>query len=72
MTVEACPECDSTDIYRRMPSVQDRDHDHAWVCMSCGERFDDPEVRERGAQGGIRSDCLAYQLDQMDPDEVGP
>ena len=81
--VDVCPDpdCDSRHIYERKPSIQGRDHDHAYRCESCGLRFDEPRTRDR--RGGpvptathrehsARSSQLVADLMDADPDEVGP
>jgi len=72
-TIPACPACDSADLYKRQPKVSSpQDHDHTYRCQACGERFDDPEWRERGHSGNsVRNSTLAGKLLDADPEEVG-
>lgn len=45
MTVQACPECDSTNVYQRSTKTP------PWRCSDCGEEFGDPIEREVKAPG---------------------
>lgn len=69
-TIETCPECDAADIYRRRPSIQGREHVHAYRCQVCGERFDDPTTRTPENQDCLPGGTLASRLDKASPDEV--
>jgi predicted RNA-binding Zn-ribbon protein involved in translation (DUF1610 family) len=82
-TIDVCPDpdCDSRNIYRRRPSIQGREHDHAYRCEACGLRFDDPRTRKRKrsvvdaedhAADSARSSQLVSDLMDASPDEVGP
>ena len=69
----ACPACDGTKLYRRSRSIQRKkgEYDHTWRCESCGERFDDPVVREKKHTAiNFESGSLADKLYNADPDEV--
>jgi len=69
----ACPACDSTKLYRRSRSIQRKagEYEHTWRCESCGERFDEPKIRERKHNAiNFESGSLADKLYNADPDEV--
>ena len=69
-TVEACPECNRTDIYKRKGSVQGYQFDHRYRCEICGHTFDRPITKERGSGGNVASQGLARKLWEMDKDEL--
>jgi len=69
--VPACPECNTSNPYRRRPSVQDTGTEHRYRCEECDHRFDTPVMREAQSQDCIPKDTLAAKLDSMTPDEVG-
>jgi len=71
--VTACPACDSTKLYRRSRSIQRKqgEYDYTWRCEACGERFDDPTVREKHHNAiNFEHDSLPDKLLRADPDEV--
>jgi len=68
----ACPECDSSDVYRRTFSVSSHPTDGArYRCQSCCARFDEPTRRARKTSGpSINKGTLARRLMDADADEV--
>lgn len=71
--VTACPDCDSTKLYRRSRSIQRKEgeYEHTWRCEACCERFDEPVVRERYHSAvNFEGGSLADKLHRADPDEV--
>mgnify|MGYP002761681963 FL=1 len=68
----ACPECDSSDVYRRTFSVSSHPTDDArYRCQSCCARFDEPTRRARKTSGpSINKGTLARRLMDADADEV--
>jgi ribosomal protein L37AE/L43A len=55
-TVEACPHCDSSDIYARTTTTP------AWYCNDCQQAFTEPVERERRAPGRPAGDGLIRHL----------
>ena len=68
----ACPECDSSDVYRRTFSMSSHPTDDArYRCQSCRARFDEGTRRAREACGpSINKDTLAYRLMNTNANEV--
>jgi len=67
--IQACPECDDSDIRRRMVgNLHSRTDPDAprWKCYVCGHEFDEPRVRPREAQGPRNG--LAGELVDAEPD----
>jgi len=58
-TVETCPGCGETH-FRSVVAADERFH-----CWKCGERFDEPDVREANHTTGPRRG-LAKDLDDVD------
>ena len=73
-TIAACPECDSSDVYRRTFSVSSDATDGArYRCQSCCVRFDEPTRRVRKTSGpSINKDTLAHRLMDTNANEVTP
>lgn len=73
-SVQACPECDSTEIRPRRPGKPaSQPHiDTRWHCNACDTRFETPTERpSRGVFGTIPHSGLARKLWDADPDAVG-
>ena len=70
--VDACPECDAANPYKRSPDVSSPEHEYAYKCTRCQAEFNEPVRREAGTRNCIPGDTLAYRLTLTDPDEVGP
>ena len=76
--VDACPECDSTQIERRVgdpraPGGRGEAPPRLpkWGCGVCGAAFDTPVTRpSRRTPGGGLNHGLAKRLADADPDEV--
>lgn len=69
--IEACPECDTSDIYGLVGSpFGDDDADHKYRCRRCGEAFDEPVRRDPHSPGGGGS-TTTRRLERMDPDDLG-
>jgi len=50
-TVNACPECDSTEL--RVRATRER----TYKCKDCGTTFDDPVIRE-SRRGGVSAETM--------------
>ena len=68
-TTLACPECDSTNIYRRSQgkASRDADGDETYRCWDCPARFDEPVRRPLKSPGALRG--AAGELADAEPDE---
>lgn len=60
--VQACPDCDSTNI-------QNRSRRGGFGCTICGAHFDAPVERERRAENGPQRGTTAHILDDMSVEE---
>jgi len=68
-TIDVCPECDSTDLYQRQPSIQATDHsDATYRCRTCHADIDEPRQRPRQQAGSQKG--LSKRLRDADPEEV--
>ena len=67
--VTVCPECDTTDISRRLHKPSQAGRPEAdYRCNRCGHWFDDPDEREAQSSGKPREGTGARTLWEMDPD----
>ena len=68
----ACPECDSSDVYRRTFSVSSDATDGArYRCQGCCAHFDEPTRRARKtSRPSVSKGTLVRRLMDADPDEV--
>lgn len=70
--LKACPNCDSSAVHTNSVggfASPNRDAKR-FRCSQCYELFDKPKIRKRHQKSGIRSDTLASDLDNADPEEV--
>lgn len=68
--VRACPACDRASQITSWQGHGHRAHgEERYRCVRCGERFDEPVIRERKNSPG-RSGLVA-KLEKMDPDDLG-
>ncbi|MDZ7701789.1 MAG: hypothetical protein U5J98_06820 [Halobacteriales archaeon] len=71
-TVQACPECDATEISVRTGRMVGS-RAPTWHCPICGADFDEPERRPTRSPGGSASrpgGTTAAALADMDPDDL--
>lgn len=69
--IDACPACDSHDIYHRTPALAEfPDTEHEYHCMNCKHEFDTPEQREKQYPGKVPSHSLAAKLADDDVTSV--
>lgn len=69
-TIEVCPACSTSRIYRRKPAMFDTDRsgDTEYVCEMCGKNFDDPAERESRASGNVQNGTSKALL-EADPED---
>ena len=64
--ITACPECDKTQIQRRVGRVGGRqrkgDPGHDWRCVDCAATFDEPVRRPVHADSGITAQAMLSRL----------
>jgi len=72
--VACCPECESTQIYRRTGEdsryASAADETTGYRCRECQTVFETPDKREAKSGGGYYLNGEAMRLDQMDPEDV--
>jgi len=68
-SVNACPECDTADLYFRPGGNNARQKPTRWQCRKCAAEFDTPKRR------APKQDCppsgLAGKLYHADPEDLG-
>ncbi|MFB6302790.1 MAG: hypothetical protein ABEH78_08025 [Haloferacaceae archaeon] len=74
-TVQACPECESSDISPRNPGHHGSTPDVTaqWYCIDCAARFSEPAEREpihAGQEGGRNSSAYVAAALDADPELI--
>jgi ribosomal protein L37AE/L43A len=69
-TVQACPECNSSDIHPRHGGVE-KEATHDWYCRDCGARCNEP-VERPPLRGSGTTSAMGQKLLAADPDEAIP
>lgn len=62
---EACPECNSIDLYIRIKD----DADEKFRCRNCGHAFNDPDMREVNPCGSQKHSTTVKKLMEADKDD---
>ena len=69
-TVQACPECNSSDIHPRHGGVEKK-ATHDWHCRDCGTRCNEP-IRRAPLRASGTTSTAGQKLLAADPDEAIP